>query len=725
MIDNNPFTNGNVLPFMGVVEDTSDPLQANRVRVRAIGFYPEQSEGGVPTRDLPWAHVGLPTTASGVSGIGSTHGLKNGSWVFGYFLDGRDAQHPIVLNSFAGSPGFNASQTEAINSGQAIPTQGVGGLGGSFQTMLASVAGSIGASSKFGAIRGGLMSLSNLLKSDDALNTLFSFTQPPTQGYTPPIQSVLDSTQAANIKSGSYNSSMGARVSSSMRQTDTLLNVLKAGGAKIPGAPGQQIFDTAQFGQTGSGQPSAESTTVNVQVDYDKLFESVTGEPTAVIVSSTNTPKISQYPLSAIQKDLPNSKAYVISQTGQIVKLQGKGDNSPTIKVAGSPTTTVEIMLVGGRQETTGKATLDSLYTQVQLQVLEKLTGAIIRKFPAIVITGASSLTGTPMPGFDVDAWVKQKWSKNSNSGKIPGDGDQTSITKPTESGSEIVEVTNTGSTDYGVVEDKSYLGSRRGFNGGMSYPDPRYASRKYSDVPAAARVNSYTVGGSSGGSPEKMYVEKLDEVGQHSFSNARPGDTLEARSIPTQWKVPKFEHGGEYGQTHVLRSTEGGHQILMDDTSGRQKIELLHSTGSMMQIHADGSGVFYVKKDNYEVVLGDKNVGVNGSMNLSVGGDMKISVKGNLVYDVGGDLKYNVSGSRNEFVRADGVSVVEGARMDVTKKGHSERVAVDKDTAVGGKMTTVVSGAMTTDVKGNRSDVARGEYAEYVAGNHTMLVQG
>jgi len=67
--------------FTGVVEDRHDPLLLNRVRVRAFGYHTE-NKNRVPTEELPWASVLMPTTSSGTSGVGEgTHGLVEGSWV--------------------------------------------------------------------------------------------------------------------------------------------------------------------------------------------------------------------------------------------------------------------------------------------------------------------------------------------------------------------------------------------------------------------------------------------------------------------------------------------------------------------------------------------------------------------------------------------------------------------------------------------------------------------
>ena len=100
----------NLLWFMGVVEDRRDPRKMGRVRVRCFDIHPDSKED-VPTETLPWA---IPVIGS--YDINYKPPIE-GSWVFGFFLDGADAQHPMLLGVMPGMPttavntalGFNAT----------------------------------------------------------------------------------------------------------------------------------------------------------------------------------------------------------------------------------------------------------------------------------------------------------------------------------------------------------------------------------------------------------------------------------------------------------------------------------------------------------------------------------------------------------------------------------------------------------------------------------------
>ena len=85
----------NLLWYVGVVEDRHDATNDGRVKVRAFGIHTEDKQA-MPTADLPWAIV-LDGSYGGVQKIPDV-----GDWVFGFFMDGDDAQHPMVMGRVPG-----------------------------------------------------------------------------------------------------------------------------------------------------------------------------------------------------------------------------------------------------------------------------------------------------------------------------------------------------------------------------------------------------------------------------------------------------------------------------------------------------------------------------------------------------------------------------------------------------------------------------------------------
>ncbi len=101
-VTKNFFGKDKFTPFIGQVEDVNDPKMSGRVKVRCLGWHPKEKSGenGLSTDELPWGRVGMPVTHAQQSRIGGKHGLLAGSWVFGFFLDGEDAQDPMVISTF-------------------------------------------------------------------------------------------------------------------------------------------------------------------------------------------------------------------------------------------------------------------------------------------------------------------------------------------------------------------------------------------------------------------------------------------------------------------------------------------------------------------------------------------------------------------------------------------------------------------------------------------------
>jgi len=68
-----------------------------RYRVRIMGYHTANADD-IPDDELPWAYVMYPVTAGG-GGRGSSQNanLTQGTFVFGWFMDGEDAQLPIIM----------------------------------------------------------------------------------------------------------------------------------------------------------------------------------------------------------------------------------------------------------------------------------------------------------------------------------------------------------------------------------------------------------------------------------------------------------------------------------------------------------------------------------------------------------------------------------------------------------------------------------------------------
>ncbi len=68
-----------------------------RYKVRILGIH-DQDEEDIPNDQLPWAQIMYPVVAgSGTAGVFMTSGIRQGNFVFGFFLDGQDQQVPVIM----------------------------------------------------------------------------------------------------------------------------------------------------------------------------------------------------------------------------------------------------------------------------------------------------------------------------------------------------------------------------------------------------------------------------------------------------------------------------------------------------------------------------------------------------------------------------------------------------------------------------------------------------
>ena len=109
-----------------------------RYKVRIIGIH-DKDEETIPSDQLPWANVMYPITAgSGLANAWQTPQIRQGNFVFGFWMDGPDQQVPVIMgilgnnqqtslstsvgtskDNFCGTSGFAESQDRPKT--QAVP----------------------------------------------------------------------------------------------------------------------------------------------------------------------------------------------------------------------------------------------------------------------------------------------------------------------------------------------------------------------------------------------------------------------------------------------------------------------------------------------------------------------------------------------------------------------------------------------------------------------------
>lgn len=119
------FFGSNVIWFMGVCEDSSDPLDLGRIKARIFGWHTEKRTD-LPTDDLPWAMVVQPPNGQSNSGVGLHARIQPGTWVIGFWADGEDAQQPIIMGCI---PGVHKPNPAGYGNSDGIQGQGMNSSG--------------------------------------------------------------------------------------------------------------------------------------------------------------------------------------------------------------------------------------------------------------------------------------------------------------------------------------------------------------------------------------------------------------------------------------------------------------------------------------------------------------------------------------------------------------------------------------------------------------------
>lgn len=93
--------------WFGVVENRQDPLQLGRCQVRIFATHTDDLSD-IPSEDLPWAH---PIHAVN-NNMFSTP--KEGEYVFGFFVDGKLSQYPVIVGVVPGIPSVSSDPNKGF-----------------------------------------------------------------------------------------------------------------------------------------------------------------------------------------------------------------------------------------------------------------------------------------------------------------------------------------------------------------------------------------------------------------------------------------------------------------------------------------------------------------------------------------------------------------------------------------------------------------------------------
>jgi hypothetical protein len=102
----------------------------------------------------------------------------------------------------------------------------------------------------------------------------------------------------------------------------------------------------------------------------------------------------------------------------------------------------------------------------------------------------------------------------------------------------------------------------------------------------------------------------------------------------------PVSPYNAKYPYNKVLR-TESGHLIEIDDTVSKERIHIMHKTGTYVEIDSDGQVVIKSVDNRFDVTTKDNNVYVGGDVNIRVIGNVNMLVDGTYTLESKGDMLF------------------------------------------------------------------------------------
>lgn len=154
--------------------------------------------------------------------------------------------------------------------------------------------------------------------------------------------------------------------------------------------------------------------------------------------------------------------------------------------------------------------------------------------------------------------------------------------------------------------------------------------------LPRIENLPDFTKGFSD---PNQVYP-KSSNVDRTSLSKYAVGD-LTPTSITN--KISGVKSGGAHGDSisepatpfgpvypnNRVIQTAGGHVIELDDTSGKERVHIFHSSGAFVEIHPTGKLVIHSKSDMFLVSDGKQNIYAGGNVNVHAEGDINLEATG------------------------------------------------------------------------------------------------
>ena len=171
-------------------------------------------------------------------------------------------------------------------------------------------------------------------------------------------------------------------------------------------------------------------------------------------------------------------------------------------------------------------------------------------------------------------------------------------------------------------------------------------------------------------------------------------------------WTEPESAANTDYQPVYPYNNvtqTESGHSLELDDTPGRERVRIQHSSNTFIEMHPNGDEVHKIYGNGYEIILQDKNVLIKGVCNITIQGDSVLHVQGDSYNQVDGNVYQQTNGNVHQLIKGNCEQTIQGD-YDINASGNmnisASSVNINADLAVRGNIT----GTQSVGVVGNIS---------------------
>lgn len=597
----------NPLFFVGVVENNVDERLEGRVQVRAFGIHGTKDQ--IATEDLPWA-----TLIIGNHDINFTVPPLN-AWVFGFFLDGRDAQQPMVLGLI---PTQMTNTNDPTLSGWGVTLEGGNQLNGQGSRP-----------EDYGQPQNSRLSRGEELENTYILAQEVNRSReiPIAGGGTPSLNSVGNSGAVAqddtaagtNGKEGSVGELSGEDVVG-VEDAGAGYTVIRLADGSVVRREGTRAWRNNNPGNIEYGE-------------FARSMGAVGSDGRFAVFPNYEAGR------SAKEKLLFNTSSYKnLSITGAVNRYAPSFEND-----TGAYTRSITDDL--GVPETTSLNALSQTQRQSMLDTMERVEGFRVGK--EIRVNDASETVRTAQG--EVESLKVRVQNENINDyetakrlqtdvrstkekiSQIPSELSGTSFSGATASLTQSLRSLNNIEDTINSSIDENL--------GRVLTPLSNLRENLSSNLESSLGGIQNALGTlDSGNNPISETPSSVPDAGSGSGSAPPPSPTQ------SSFEEPSSAYNAEYPYNRVIE-TSAGHSIEIDDTPGAERIMIWHRSGSYVQM-SPSTTTHKSTKDFYDINDKNQHVYVGGTNVVTIMGDSHVLVKGNKIEEIMGDYRQIVHGN-------------------------------------------------------------------------------